>query len=48
MTPEEFIAKWQASPGDERRDSQPHFIDLCRLLGLETPAEADLSELYRH
>ena len=41
MTPQEFIAKWRASPGDERRDSQPHFIDLCRLLGLDDPGNAD-------
>ena len=41
MTPGEFIAKWQASELKERSASQEHFIDLCRLLGEPTPAEAD-------
>jgi len=40
MTPSEFIVKWE-SGGDERRDSQPFFEDLCRLLGHPTPREAD-------
>ena len=41
MTPYEFIAKWRASELKERAASQEHFIDLCRLLGEPTPAEAD-------
>ena len=41
MTPSEFIAKWQASELKERSAAQEHFIDLCRLLGEPTPAEAD-------
>ena len=41
MTPSEFIAKWRASELKERSASQEHFIDLCRLLGEPTPAEAD-------
>ena len=41
MTPGEFIAKWRASELKERSASQEHFIDLCRLLGEPTPAEAD-------
>ena len=41
MTPYEFIAKWRASELKERSASQEHFIDLCRLLGEPTPAEAD-------
>ncbi len=40
MTPHDFIAKWR-SGGDERRDAQPFFEDLCRLLGHKTPREAD-------
>ena len=43
MTPREFIDKWRASPKDERRDSQTHFNDLCRLLGVEEPSEIDPS-----
>ena len=41
MTPQEFIRKWQASELKERSGSQEHFIDLCRMLGQPTPAEAD-------
>ena len=41
MTPGDFIAKWQASELKERSAAQEHFIDLCRLLGEPTPAEAD-------
>lgn len=41
MTPQEFIRKWTASALKERSGSQEHFIDLCRLLGQQTPAEAD-------
>ena len=41
MTPGEFIAKWRASELKERSASQEQFIDLCRLLGEPTPAEAD-------
>ena len=41
MTPQQFIAKW--GPGgpafdlNERQDGQPHFMDLCALLGVPTP-----------
>ena len=41
VTPGEFIVKWRASELKERSASQEHFIDLCRLLGEPTPAEAD-------
>ena len=41
MTPVEFIAKWRASELKESSATQEHFIDLCRLLGEPTPAEAD-------
>ena len=41
MTPGEFIGKWRASELKERSGAQEHFIDLCRLLGEPTPAEAD-------
>ena len=41
MTPQKFIAKW--GPGgpafelNERQGAQPHFMDLCELLGVPTP-----------
>ena len=41
MTPTAFINKWHGSELKERSGSQEHFIDLCRLLGESTPAEAD-------
>ena len=41
MTPGAFIAKWRASELKERSAAHEHFIDLCRLLGEPTPAEAD-------
>ena len=41
MTPGDFTAKWRASALKERSAAQEHFIDLCRLLGEPTPAEAD-------
>jgi len=41
MTPYEFISKWRASALKGRSASQEHFIDLCRLRGEPTPAEAD-------
>ena len=43
MTLHAVIAKWQASELKERSASQEHFLDLCRLLGEPTPAEADPS-----
>ena len=43
MTPNEFIDKWHNVTLTERSASQVHFIDLCRLLGEPTPAEADPS-----
>lgn len=41
MTPQEFVRKWSISALKERSGSQEHFIDLCRLLGESTPADAD-------
>ena len=41
MTPSAFISKWRASELKERSAAQEHFIDLCRLLGEQTPAEDD-------
>lgn len=37
MTPEQFVAKWQANTRGERQASQEHFLDLCALLGEPTP-----------
>jgi type II restriction/modification system DNA methylase subunit YeeA len=41
LTPAEFASKWGGSTRTERAASQEHFIDLCRMLGVLTPNEAD-------
>jgi type II restriction/modification system DNA methylase subunit YeeA len=41
LTPQAFIAKWKPADLSERAACQEHFIDLCRLVGHPTPAEAD-------
>ena len=41
MMPDKFIDKWQNAELKERSASQEHFIDLCRMLGELTPADAD-------
>jgi type II restriction/modification system DNA methylase subunit YeeA len=41
VTPEEFVTKWQRSKLKERSSSQPHFLDLCRLLNLPDPNTSD-------
>ncbi|MGN7870023.1 class I SAM-dependent DNA methyltransferase [Paracoccus sp. 22332] len=41
MTPYGFIRKWQNVQLKERSASQAHFIDLCRLLGVDDPVTAD-------
>ena len=41
ISPREFAAKWSGSKRTERAASQEHFIDLCRMLEVQTPNEAD-------
>ncbi len=41
MTPQEFVATWENSTLTERASAQTHFNDLCRLLDVPTPIEAD-------
>jgi type II restriction/modification system DNA methylase subunit YeeA len=41
MTPAEFAMKWMGNTRTERAASQEHFIDLCRMLDISTPNEAD-------
>ena len=41
MQPLDFIRKWKAVELTESAASQFHFIDLCNLLGEETPTDAD-------
>jgi hypothetical protein len=41
LQPYDFFAKWSGSTRPERAASQEHFTDLCRMLGVPTPNEAD-------
>ena len=37
MTPAQLISKWKDSPLSERAGSQPFFMDLCTMLGVDSP-----------
>ncbi len=37
----EFIQRWQRSTRTERSGAQEHFLDLCALVGHQTPAQLD-------
>jgi len=41
LSPQEFVAKWRHITLKERSAAQEHFIDLCQLVGPETPTEYD-------
>ncbi len=41
MTPQEFIAKWRRSRGQESAGAQEWFLDLCRVVEHPTPGELD-------
>ncbi len=41
LSPREFVDKWRYSTRTERSASQEHFLDLCRMVGHPSPAEAD-------
>lgn len=41
ITPQDFVAKWKRVTLRERQATQEHFIDLCHLLGHQTPSESD-------
>ena len=41
MTPDDFIRKWQGTNLREKQAAQEHFLDLCALVGVESPAKAD-------
>ena len=41
MTPAEFANKWGNVQLGESAASQSHFNDLCRMIGVQTPVEAD-------
>lgn len=39
MLPSQFIALWQSNKLTERAGAQPHFDDLCELLGVDKPRD---------
>ena len=41
LSVEEFVNRWKINALSERSGSQPHFIDLCNMLGQPHPAAAD-------
>ena len=41
MTPAEFIAKWKDNQLSERAGAQSHFLDLCELIVVAKPTDAD-------
>ncbi len=43
FTPHDFVTKWQRVKGRERQIYQEHFMDLCRLIGHQTPNDEDPS-----
>lgn len=53
MTPEQFITTWKNNSLTEKGGAQPHFEDLCRMLGVDAPRkhgeycyEQDLKKLH--
>src|SRR5579872_6405497 len=42
MSLPEFVRKWQKSKLRERSASHSHFIDLCKVLGEDSPTDVDL------
>jgi type II restriction/modification system DNA methylase subunit YeeA len=43
MNPQDFVSKWKRSAARERQSVQEHFLDLCALVGHQTPIEYDPS-----
>jgi hypothetical protein len=41
LTPDQFVEKWSRADLSERAASHEHFLDLCHLLNVETPAQSD-------
>lgn len=41
LTPHEFVAKWKRVTARERQIYQEHFLDLCYLVGHQTPNDYD-------
>ena len=43
LTPQDFVSKWKRAEARERQSVQEHFLDLCQLVGHESPMQQDSS-----
>ena len=43
LAPQDFVSKWKRVTAREKQIYQEHFIDLCHLVGHQTPMEYDPS-----
>ncbi|MDO9129708.1 MAG: hypothetical protein Q7U34_07570, partial [Anaerolineales bacterium] len=41
LTPQDFVSKWKRAEARERQSVQEHFLDLCQLVGHESPMQSD-------
>ncbi|HKY55019.1 MAG TPA: type IIL restriction-modification enzyme MmeI, partial [Anaerolineales bacterium] len=41
LTPQDFVSKWKRVTAREKQTYQEHFIDLCHLVGHQTPNDYD-------
>ena len=44
MTPQEFVNRWSNTVLSERQVAQSHFLDVCKLVGVEMPAGGKTEE----
>ena len=44
MTPEQFVSKWAHTALGEKQSAQAHFLDVCRLVGIDMPGGDGLTE----
>ena len=44
MKPQEFVNKWADSPLGEKQIAQAHFLDVCRLVGVEMPGGVGITQ----
>jgi len=43
LTPQDFVSKWKRAEARERQSVQEHFLDLCQMVGHESPMQQDPS-----
>jgi len=41
LTPQDFVSKWKRVTAREKQTYQEHFLDLCHLVGHQTPNDYD-------